>query len=176
MVKQLIPEYFTEREVAAVEKRHDTLELVVLDIVESSHSLLMHPSITGSELPDLSWTPEVRGLILETEAAYGDAERQARIDLAEVPREFPDRAPLGIGAEVVLIDWQRLEEADDILCFGVPGRAKSVDIVAFSHGPSFLVDRATPINEMRLSCRAVWRMSKTDGFHTRTAPPASSAR
>src|SRR6185503_5801612 len=49
VMKQLIPEDLTDRELAAIKESHDAIELIVPDIVESCQSLVMDSTISGSE-------------------------------------------------------------------------------------------------------------------------------
>ena len=89
-MEQLIPEYLTDGELAAIKERHGAIELIVLDIAESCHRLLMHPAKSGCEQPDRSRAVEIGGLVLEAEASFGYAKGQACIDLAEMPGKLPD--------------------------------------------------------------------------------------
>jgi hypothetical protein len=136
VMEQLIPEHLTDRELAAIEEGHGTIELMALEGAKAPYSLFVHATISRSEEADLARALEIGGLVLEAEASFDYAEGQARIDLAEMPRELADRAAFGIRAEIILLDWKRLEEPDRILGLGVPDRPKGVHFVGVGHGQS----------------------------------------
>ena len=73
VMQQLIPEDLTDRELAAIEESHDAIELIVPDIVQSRQSLVMDSTISRSQEADLSGALEIRGLVLEAEASFGDS-------------------------------------------------------------------------------------------------------
>ncbi len=66
-------------------------------------------------------------------APLGDPVAGVALDLGQVPRHLAERAALGIGAEVVLIGWERLQKPHRELAFHVPDLAKPLDLIRHCH-------------------------------------------
>jgi hypothetical protein len=133
VMEQLVPEHIPNRESAAIKECHGLIKLIVLKCAESCHRLLMDATKSGSKEWDLAWAFKVWGFVLETEAPFGYSKCQACIDLAEMPCELAYRTALRVGPEIVLVNGERLEQADGVLGFSIPGLEKSVEFHAVSH-------------------------------------------
>ena len=116
-MKQLIPKHFADRKLPSIEEGDHVIELVRVEVLESGEGLLMHTTITRCQKANLAWTLQVGRVVLVSETPRGDPESETRVDLAEMPRELPDRASLGIGAKIVLVSWKCLQKAYDSFCF-----------------------------------------------------------
>src|SRR5262249_23951297 len=114
MMQELVPEHVTEREAATVDEDHGLRELIIPEIPEPGARLLVDATVSWREQRDLARPFEIRRLVLEAEPPKGDAEGQAGVDLAQVPGHLSDRAPFGVGAEVILIGWERFQQSQRV--------------------------------------------------------------
>ena len=94
----------------------------------------MDAAIAWSQEANLPRAHELRQGVLGLEPALDDSEAHAPVDLTQMPCQLADRAPLRIGAVVVLSRWKGLEETDGSLGLAVPDSAEGFDLIQVWHG------------------------------------------
>src|SRR5206468_7643483 len=128
------PQHVADCHRTTVEERNGAFELLVLYLIEPRHGQLVDAAIAWSQEVNLPRAHELRQGVLGLEPALDDSEAHAPVDLTQMPCQLADRAPLRIGAVVVLSRWKGLEETDGSLGLAVPDSAEGFDLIQVWHG------------------------------------------